>query len=325
MTMPLTVADTYALGFDETQQLWSFLDELTGERDLAELSADEFVELGATISRALPANALRAVHRFRVRGTPHDALLLRGLIPRGLDFQPTPMSLRPGSRGRATRTAEICLLGVMGLLGEPFTFASLYDGRIIQDVVPVPGEELAQTSGGSRSFLDWHVEDAFSADRCDYFGLLCLRADLHANTALSAVRQLRLRPDVLGVLREPRFAVEPDIAHNVVTTDRVPVPVITGGEKDFEICYDALYMRVFDDRDGQAAAALQHLASCVQEASVGHVLEPGDLLIVDNRRVVHARTAFTARYDGSDRWLLRTMVCASLPIHRRRGGARAIG
>ena len=42
------------------------------------------------------------------------------------------------------------------------------------------------------------------------------------------------------------------------------------------------------------------------------VLEPGDLLVVDNDRVVHGRTSFAARFDGTDRWLQRAFVVADL-------------
>lgn len=54
-------------------------------------------------------------------------------------------------------------------LGGPFTFASLYEERLVQQVVPVPGQEDAQTSEGSDALLQWHVEDAFTAERWDFF------------------------------------------------------------------------------------------------------------------------------------------------------------
>ena len=38
------------------------------------------------------------------------------------------------------------------------------------------------------------------------------------------------------------------------------------------------------------------------------ILESGDLLVVDNRKSVHGRTPFKARYDGFDRWLQRLYV-----------------
>jgi len=45
------------------------------------------------------------------------------------------------------------------------------------------------------------------------------------------------------------------------------------------------------------------------------VLDDGDLLVIDNDRAVHGRTAFTPRYDGTDRWLRRALVVTSLPTN----------
>jgi alpha-ketoglutarate-dependent taurine dioxygenase len=41
-------------------------------------------------------------------------------------------------------------------------------------------------------------------------------------------------------------------------------------------------------------------------------LRAGDVLVVDNTLAVHGRTPFVARYDGTDRWLQRTMTVADL-------------
>ena len=42
------------------------------------------------------------------------------------------------------------------------------------------------------------------------------------------------------------------------------------------------------------------------------VLEPGDLLVVDNAVAVHGRSPFRARFDGTDRWLQRSFVVGDL-------------
>ena len=47
------------------------------------------------------------------------------------------------------------------------------------------------------------------------------------------------------------------------------------------------------------------------------MLEAGDLLVVDNRRAVHGRSEFRARFDGTDRWLQRTFVVDDLAADRR--------
>ena len=50
------------------------------------------------------------------------------------------------------------------------------------------------------------------------------------------------------------------------------------------------------------------------------LLAPGDVLFIDNYRAVHGRRPFTARYDGTDRWLKRISVSRDL---RRSRDARA--
>ena len=50
----------------------------------------------------------------------------------------------------------------------------------------------------------------------------------------------------------------------------------------------------------------------IAEVETSVVLEPGDLLVVDNNVAVHGRSPFTARFDGTDRWLQRSFVVADL-------------
>lgn len=282
-------------------------------------------ERATALVTAFPPGFIRALHRFRNHGSAHNVLLVDGLLPQLPGLPPTPGTTTPPALGHVAEAAALTLLGVLSLLGEPFTFASLYEGRLVQHVTPVPGREDAQTSEGSDTVLAWHVEDAFTEDRCDFFGLLCLRGEPGAATLVAPARGLDLPEAVERVLRQARFVIEPDIAHDVKPTPDLPVSaVLSGPQSDPEICFDAVYQRPADPADTQAAAALQVLTDAVKGAAVGHVLEAGQLLIADNRRVVHGRTVFRPRYDGTDRWLLRTMVCASARAHRRRGAARAL-
>ncbi|MGW3690116.1 TauD/TfdA family dioxygenase [Streptomyces sp. NPDC005125] len=305
----------------EVEELWLRLGDLAHEIERNGPDAD-LVETLTGVVHALPTSMLRAVHRFRTKGSRHDALLLRNLIPDGTLLEPTP---REPSRLRSTiGLPDLCVLSLLGLLGEPFTFSSLHGGRLVQDVVPVRGQEQAQTSMGSGAFLDWHVEDAFTEDRCDYVGLFCVRGAPDAVTVLSAVRNITLDAKYVEVLRRPRFVVRPDAGHDDLDAELAPAAVISGSPTDPEVCYDAVYTEPYDPADRLAASALEQLKAALTSGAVEHRLEPGELLVVDNRRVVHARTSFSAHFDGTDRWLKRVMVCSSLPRHRRRGGSRSI-
>jgi L-asparagine oxygenase len=287
--------------------------------------AAEVAERAAALVTMFPPGLVRALHRYAGSGSRHNTLLVRGVLPDAADLQPSPGTTTPAALEPAGNAAALTLLAVLSQLGEPFTFASLYEGRLVQHVTPVPGHEDAQTSEGSDTVLAWHVEDGHRDDRCDFFGLLCLRGEPGAATLVSPARSLDLPAEVEGVLREPRFVVAPDVAHGAEPTPDLPTcAVLTGPPGDPEICFDAVYQRPADPADADAAAALKVLADAIDATAVAHVLEPGELLIADNRRVVHGRTVFRPRYDGTDRWLLRTMVCASKRAHRRRGASRAL-
>jgi L-asparagine oxygenase len=284
---------------------------------------DDVVEVASIASRALPDVLHRYAHRLRSNRVRRDVLLVRGFRPPSVVLPATPATSRSARQESADLYAT-GLLAAMNLLGEPFTFATLHEGRLVQDVVPVLGEERAQTSEGSDVFLDWHVEDAFTPDRCDYLGLLCLRGDAQAVTVFASMGDLHLDDQLDSLLRQPRFALQPDAAHGVTEKGTRPTPAITGTSALPQLCFDAIYLAPLDPADAEAARAIADFRDLLTAHAVGHVLEPGDLLILDNRRVAHARTSFTPRHDGSDRWLLRAMVCSSLRRHQQRGAVRVI-
>jgi L-asparagine oxygenase len=57
---------------------------------------------------------------------------------------------------------------------------------------------------------------------------------------------------------------------------------------------------------------LNELTNAIARRHTAVVLEPGDLLVIDNSVAVHGRSPFTPRFDGTDRWLQRTFVVADL-------------
>jgi hypothetical protein len=72
--------------------------------------------------------------------------------------------------------------------------------------------------------------------------------------------------------------------------------------------------------DLEAQEALDVLTATVDERQQGVVLEAGDLLVLDNTLVVHGRSPFPARFDGTDRWLQRSFVVSDLEAIAHRDG-----
>ncbi|WP_434444020.1 TauD/TfdA family dioxygenase [Lentzea sp. E54] len=304
----------------EAEELWTGIGGLVDGRDLETLTPDEFVDLALQVNQLLPAELRRRVIEYRRYAPEGDVILLRGLLPDSAELPATAVApYAPPPPGPA-QYASLLLTSVTVMLGEPFNYASLYHGRIVQNMVPVRKMEFTQTSQSSTGMLDWHCEDSFRDDRCDYAGLLCLRGDPSGASKYSQAKDVDLSPDQIAVLRQPRYHVRPDPAHVLpgeVSMRRLAI--LSGSESSPEIAYDTHHLEPLDEADTEAADALRELGVALDKAAISHVMERGDLLIFDNKRVVHARTPFTARFDGTDRWLMRTMICASALTFRRWG------
>jgi L-asparagine oxygenase len=322
MTMAATLSGRHvaALAPGETARLWQAAHDLAGSADVAALSPDDLVNVATALAPALPGEVLRRLHRFRSGGDDGDALLIRGLLPPGVDWGRNPGGSGEPLHGEHPQAAALSLLVIAAQLGEPFTFTTFYSGRLVQHVVPVPGMEHTQTSESSDGTLDWHVEDGWSASRCDYFALLCLRGDRGAKTMFAAARDVVLPASQRKLLADQsRFVMWPDSAHALDERSGTPTAVVCGPEHDPQICFDAHYLGPADPADTEAAAALTALSEELDAKRIEHTLEPGELLLIDNRRTAHARSPFQPGNDGNDRWLLRTMICSSLPRFRSYG------
>ncbi len=243
--------------------------------------------------------------------------------PAGEAACPTPEHWRARDRD-ATLPHDFWLVLLQAQLGDPFSWSSLQDGSLLNDVLPVLGREHMQTGQGSLAALELHVEDAFDDDRCDYVGLIALRNRDKVATIVAGVRVDLLPEDLRQVLREPRFVIRADPERLAGARD---------GQLDARRCAmlfgapDDPYLRVdsvfAEPVPGDAAAADAFVALCYQlaAATVPVALAPGDVLLVDNYRMVHGRTPFRPRFDGTDRWLRKVTVTCDL----RRSRARRCG
>ncbi len=303
----------------EADDLWDALSRLT-DKDFDKFSPDEFIDLALAVPPLFPPELRRQLVEYRRRAPGGDVFLLRGLIPSKIAVPPSASTSSARPSGPVAQNAALLLVGIMTVFGEPFNYRSLWDGQLVQNIIPVRGAEYNQTSQGSRGTLDWHVEDGFRDDRCDYAGLLCLRGDPAVGSMYSQAKDLRLPPGLEATLRDKRFKLRPDTAH-VFTGDVAErhIAVLTGPTAEPEICYDTHHISPIDSNDTEASDALRELHACLDDCRGIHVMEKGDVLIFDNRRVVHARGPFVPRFDGTDRWLMRTMVCGSAVTFRRWG------
>ena len=280
--------------------------------------AEAFVRAAAHAGRNVPPAVYDALTDFVDAPHRSGALLLRG-APIG-ELPQTPAT--PTTPTAKDHASEFTLLTVARLLGQPVGYEPEHGGDIVQQLVPVAGTETLQVSTSSKVELMFHTEAAFHPHRPRYLLLLCLRGDASAVTTLSSIHEvLPLLPhDVRTTLFEPRFrtAVDESYLHGRPNLLGAPMPVLAGDPHTPTMVFDADLMVGTDEA---ADDALRVLAQAVASHRTGVVLEPGDLLVVDNAVAVHGRSPFTPRFDGFDRWLQRAFVVSDLrPSAAERNG-----
>lgn len=279
----------------------------------APLDSQQLLVRAEVALRAVP-DIVSALVEFRVSGNENGALLFRGL-PIDEPLPPTPQDGAYRGPWRDLAVSSLIQIMFMSVLGDVIAYADEKEGRLIQDIAPVPGAERRQENTGS-SLLELHTEDGFHRNKPHHLSLVCLRGD-HAAEAITCTASLRaclstLDPDTIHTLREPVFRVR--LASSFVGDGKAysdPMPVLSSATHDPDLCADFHATEAMTDA---AAAAFEELRHALLGCLVGIAMRTGDMIIVDNRRAVHGRTGFTPRYDGEDRWLRRCFAVAD--IHR---------
>jgi Fe(II)/alpha-ketoglutarate-dependent arginine beta-hydroxylase len=244
----------------------------------------------------------------------------------------TPRHWKDRVHPTPTLEADLFLVLVGSLLGEPIGWSTQQGGSVVHDIFPIAGHEKEQIATGSEDPLTWHTEDAFHPYRGDYLALLCLRNPDRVGTSCATLDTARLSPRHRQLLFEPLFTIRPDESHLPKTAaqqscdeksnksyehifrmnDAPPkIAVLSGSPEQPYIRIDPYFMdRVEDDAEAQAAleALIAHLDSRIETV----VSSPGDIFVLDNFRMVHGRQPFKARYDGHDRWLKRINISRNL-------------
>ncbi|GII77827.1 hypothetical protein Sru01_28090 [Sphaerisporangium rufum] len=225
-------------------------------------------------------------------------------VPAGLP--PTPG--RPYVEVRRPVGTERLLLALAGLAGEVISFADWHGGDRVQNLYPLPDQATGQ-SASNAVHLEMHTETAFRPNTPDGVILLCLRPDQEARTLVCDLLDLWPRFDeaTRRALAEPAFAFR---LPGGTTTE--PKPVVTRWRDRPRFNYADALCATGPGHD----AALRTLREAIAAEAATVTLRAGDLLFIDNVHVVHGRTGYRPRYDGTDRWLQRCLIRAA-PVGAR--------
>jgi len=315
--------DTIALPASEKARLHDALVQLNSPYD----DLDEFLLFIYPVFAGLPRDLLRRLFLFRDDPEEYGALLLEN-FPIDDELPPTPSDGRP-AKNKKSFVSEACILGIAQILGQPFGYRDEKEGEVIHALCPVRREACATSSESSQVDLGFHTDFNFDKDNPelpynvgnpDFVTLICIRSDRkgEACTLYADARDIYQRLTVAerSTLRMPLFQFAASYSFTgKCGAERiwsVPSPVIKGPDKYPEVSIDLLCgIRALDS---EAEAVLDKVRELCKSSHLASriYLKPGDILLMDNRKGAHARTAFAANFDGYDRWLERVYVRRSL-------------
>ncbi|MFR0688024.1 TauD/TfdA family dioxygenase [Enterobacterales bacterium AE_CKDN230030158-1A_HGKHYDSX7] len=279
--------------------------------------------LSASIgSGGLNQEQISKILGFRVFGNKSGFLHLENM-PIG------NVPLTPASRkflSKPDDVSEKCILQAASILGEPIGYVQESNGSIINNFFPHPSLSRAATSDSYDAELDLHTENAFHAVLPDFLILLCLRQDPLAEaityvTSIDSILEHLSDKEVSFFLTEPyNFLSDYDCNEKNRRLDiGKNQTVLYGDTRSPFFRFDPQFMVA---RNQQAQAKLQRLREVAWLARYPVKLRTGDLLIIDNRKTAHARSQFTARFDGSDRWIQRVFAISNQRYYTEKMGRK---
>ncbi|MFP5260375.1 MAG: TauD/TfdA family dioxygenase [Blastocatellia bacterium] len=206
---------------------------------------------------------------------------------------------------KPTSLTEFALLAISARLGVTCGYATQRGGAVIQNFWP-RREHSALQLGTSDAELIWHTEDSFTEYNPDFLGLLCLRGDPDAYTRVSCIKPSELDDETLEALLQPWYVIQRDSSYgSAASKEGRTAPIISEVNGELYVRYEPIYISFLCE---EARLAHARLTKYFESNCVGISLKPGELLLIDNRRAVHGRTAITPRYDETDRWVQRVAI-----------------
>lgn len=283
-----------------------------------------FLQEARVYATRLPEPLISQLNHFRYL-EDHDGLLMF----RGFEIDDRQIGPTPGLVGKeidecsAAREGFLLML-LAAFLGDSLGWANQRNGALLNNVLPLKKHEGEQLSTGSMADLSWHNEEAFHPFRADFLALMCLRNPDNIPTVVGSIQDVHIPAEIREILFEPRFIFQTD--KNFDSGDAyvpVPSPVLFGDFASPYVRLDPAFMNAVVG-DEAAAGALEYVIGAFDGALRNVALERGDILFMDNYRVVHGRKGFKPRFDGNDRWLKRVNITLDLRKSRAvRSGQRS--
>jgi L-asparagine oxygenase len=275
---------------------------------------EKFINEVTNLASKIPSNIVDILKNFIKNGSETGFLLFQNVVLD--DIIPETPPDNSYFIGDKTKYAKAIAI-FNQILGEMIAYEGEGYGRLFQDMVPKKTLSDTQTSLGSNVELEIHTEQAFSKLKPDVLTLGCLRGDENAITYILPVHIILDNMDDCkkNLLRQPLWKIGVDLSFKMnfdqfIDGDiRGPMPIIYGSQEDPFLIFDQDLMTGINE---EAEQLKKEIIDIYYKHRFGHVLKPGEIVFVDNRRAVHGRSPFKPKFNGEDRFIIRSFVTLDL-------------
>jgi hypothetical protein len=205
-------------------------------------------------------------------------------------------------------------LALSALVGTIYGSSHVRGGRILADIFPkIDFETKRDSAFGSKQVFDFHADGVVQPDTApDVFSLHCLKNEEQVSTFFSVVSAEDFEHDVYNALSEPVYTIVYEAGNEVDVLKGTPI-IQEDSDGRLKLNYYGaakILLNHSKTMDKRYENALQVFATVLQASAHSVILQPGDILFVDNKHSLHGRQAFNTKSVLADdrRWLRRLFI-----------------
>ncbi|WP_286071310.1 TauD/TfdA family dioxygenase [Stenotrophomonas sp. 57] len=253
--------------------------------------------------------------------------LFKGVFVPGEDLPETPSAFVPVPMTGTTAALQLCVIGANALIGKlTVSYGSENDGNLFVNLVGMGGD--GQTAFKSQKHMRGHTDAMsfpFPGEKDPHYpgvapspDLVCLGALRNPDGVPTTIMPLAkiledLDEGVIKELMQRKFTVVCQETFKDGTIAKLGVRHSVRGAAVIRDTVNAerwvrfSHTKVTADEDDQVGMdALEAFKSAVASHVQSVPLEPGDILLVSNRRALHGRSKVGDAKGGKSRWLVRS-------------------
>jgi L-asparagine oxygenase len=237
----------------------------------------------------------------------------------------------------AGRAAALAALGVLQM--EAVSYGTENEGNLFVNLVAMSGSGAfaekskksmrGHTDGVSFPFNgDDNSEDPRIAPSPDLVILVALRNPNQVATNVMSLPEVlaRLSPNDVIELKKPQFSIRSQLTFVQGMKAILGEELVAIGEAVLKDVPGGTWVRyshntvIPSTSGGIAEQASDYFEAACNQVAISLVMDPGDVLIINNRLGLHGRGRVGDQVGGQSRWLLRTygLDSSKLPAHKRR-------